>query len=67
MFIALPALHLEHGSSKYSKDFLADAKSNNTDKIIILRNNPPRWNESNCYYYKFNFINGSNFNKITKK
>ncbi|KAG4096291.1 Tub-domain-containing protein [Neocallimastix lanati (nom. inval.)] len=45
MFIALPALHLEHGSSKYSKDFLADAKSNNTDKIIILRNNPPRWNE----------------------
>ncbi|ORX79834.1 Tub-domain-containing protein [Anaeromyces robustus] len=46
MFIALPALHLEHGSTEYSKDFLSDAKSNNTDKVIVLRNNPPRWNEA---------------------
>jgi len=45
MFIALPALHLEYGSTEYSKDFLTDAKLSNTDKVIVLRNNPPRWNE----------------------
>ncbi|KAG4100290.1 Tub-domain-containing protein [Neocallimastix lanati (nom. inval.)] len=46
MFVALPALHLEYGSTEYSKDFFTDAKNNNTDKIIVLRNNPPRWNEA---------------------
>ncbi|OUM67381.1 hypothetical protein PIROE2DRAFT_5125 [Piromyces sp. E2] len=46
MFIALPALHLEYGSTEYSKDFLTDAKLSNTEKVIVLRNNPPRWNEA---------------------
>ena len=34
----LCALHLEYGSTEYSKDFLTDAKLSNTDKIIVLRN-----------------------------
>jgi len=56
MFIALPALHLEHGSTEYSKDFLSDAKANNTDKIIVLRNNPPRWNEGILYKNFFIYL-----------
>ncbi|TPX72693.1 hypothetical protein SpCBS45565_g00260 [Spizellomyces sp. 'palustris'] len=45
MSVAIPATHIEELSEHYSKDIMADVKTQNTNKLLFLRNKPPRWNE----------------------
>jgi hypothetical protein len=46
MSVALAAAHIDESSDDGTKDILADMKASNTDKLLFLRNKPPRWNET---------------------
>ncbi|KAI8825933.1 uncharacterized protein EV422DRAFT_503282 [Fimicolochytrium jonesii] len=46
MSIAIPSPKIPELSEHYSKDIMADVKSQNTEKLCFLRNKPPRWNEA---------------------
>ncbi|KAJ3141558.1 Tubby- protein 3 [Geranomyces variabilis] len=46
MSVAIPATKIPELSEDYSKDIMSDIKTQNTDKLLFLRNKPPRWNEA---------------------
>ncbi|KAJ3183118.1 Tubby- protein 3 [Geranomyces variabilis] len=46
MSVAIPATKIPELSEDYSKDIMSDVKTQNTDKLLFLRNKPPRWNEA---------------------
>ncbi|KAI8919115.1 Tub family-domain-containing protein [Powellomyces hirtus] len=46
MSVAIPATSITELSDDYSKDIMSDVKTQNTDKLLFLRNKPPRWNEA---------------------
>ncbi|KAJ3410824.1 Tubby- protein 3 [Chytridiales sp. JEL 0842] len=46
MNVAVPATHLDENSEDTTLDILTDIRMQNTQKLLFLRNKPPRWNES---------------------
>ncbi|KAJ3018990.1 Tubby- protein 3 [Thoreauomyces humboldtii] len=46
MSVAIPATSITELSDDYSKDIMSDVKTQNTSKLLFLRNKPPRWNEA---------------------
>ncbi|KAJ3177192.1 Tubby- protein 3 [Gaertneriomyces sp. JEL0708] len=46
MSVAIPAKHIEELSDQLSQDIMTDIKTQNTEKLLFLRNKPPRWNEA---------------------
>ncbi|KAJ3147398.1 Tubby- protein 3 [Geranomyces michiganensis] len=46
MSVAIPATKIPELSDDYSKDIMSDVKTQNTEKLLFLRNKPPRWNEA---------------------
>ncbi|KAJ3030589.1 UNVERIFIED_CONTAM: hypothetical protein HDU68_008482 [Siphonaria sp. JEL0065] len=44
--VAIPAIAIEENSDSATKDIMADIKSQNKDKLLFLKNKPPRWNET---------------------
>ncbi|KAI8611479.1 Tub family-domain-containing protein [Chytriomyces sp. MP71] len=46
MSLAVHAPAIEENSDEATKDIMADIKSHNTEKLLFLKNKPPRWNET---------------------
>jgi hypothetical protein len=46
MAVAIPAEKLSEDSPDRTKDIIEDIRIRNTDKLLFMRNKPPRWNEA---------------------
>ncbi|KAI9336695.1 hypothetical protein BDR26DRAFT_864389 [Obelidium mucronatum] len=44
--VAIPAVTIDENSDAGTKDIMADIKSQNKEKLLFLKNKPPRWNET---------------------